>query len=348
MSYEKLANAVKYVRWMQERDLDVFAVVTSKKGFGKSSTLIQFVRKIIAMYGLSCAACGGEWVYTGRTIGVKGLDLNTVWEPCPHCKNKNRSLIGPTQTLDLDKYTGWDYEDVREKIMNLPPYSPLMLDEAVRFMMGEDWMRSESKDMKKLFTQMRTKHLAVFGAIPKFQWMDSKYRNDMTTFWIRILKRSFVVLVQPDLGEAEDPWHMKEFQKILGHYDYHTDAERLYKVADRLVAKHPCVFDHFRIPPVPDELYAKYLRLRDKKAYEEKVEDVDKKDLGKVIIYHLSENWDYFLEQILKTSSKRPTQKLIATVLCKHPLPDREPILNQSSVGHYIKDVQRIVRNNSP
>ncbi|MDX1373465.1 MAG: hypothetical protein R3321_13410, partial [Nitrososphaeraceae archaeon] len=195
--YRKLTLLVKYFRKMQLTDFDIFCPITGKKGFGKSSKSISLARKFVQMYGKFCLKCKNEF-----------------FEPiklCPKCNSETIKQL----PFKLSKYLAYDNEDVKRLIHTLPPYAPLIADEAARFAMGEDWAKSENKDMKKLMAQIRTKHLVMFFNIPKFKWMDSKYRDDMATIWIRVVKRGVALIFHPDLAEVDDSWHLKELQDCL-------------------------------------------------------------------------------------------------------------------------------------
>lgn len=343
MTFEKLRQFVVYVRWLQESDLDVFLIGSAPKGFGKSSFIIQCSREYVMTFGLRCG-CGHEWMFTGKAIekGKGGLRIKSVlFEVCPKCGSDKVERV---KRLDFRRYLAYDTDDVEKLIYELPEYSPWMGDEGVRIMMGEDWMKSESKNMKRLFAQMRTKHLFGMVNIQKFEWIESKYRDDMTNFWVRILKRGLVVLLQPDLGEAEDPWHLKKFRELLGSYFYFTDDSELVRRAERLVSKHPCVYDWFKVPPVPADLYADYLKVRNEKAFErKKAEDrIDQKQMGKVAAWNLMNKWQEINEAIKEGRFERPTFKVLENHVFCHPK-SREPLIGNTAIKYWVDDVQKAV-----
>ena len=341
----KLSLFVWYLRWMQEQDLDVFIITSSPKGFGKSSFIIQTARLYLKTFGMRCKKCGYEWVYSGKVFGRDtfsyGNDFSTVHfsENCPRC---NGSDVVAGVELDFMKYLAYDNEEVQERIFTLPPYSPLLGDEGVRFLMAEDWNKSENKAMKRLFAQMRTKHLIVFANIPKFKWIEGKYRDDMATFWVRVIVRGLVVVLQPDLGEADDSWHLDEFKKLLGSYFFFTPREVMVERIERLVRKHPCAFDYFSFPPVPEELYAKYLEARNKKAFERKKKEiVGSKDLAKIAAYNLRYRWDEIVEHVEKARGKRVTIKIMRELVFAHPL--LGPTVGRETINSWVNALREMV-----
>jgi len=167
-------------------------------------------------------------------------------------------------SFSLKDYLAYDNEDVKRLINELPDKSPILCDEAARFALSEDWGKTENKDMKKLFTQIRTKHLFIIMCAPDFFWIDKKYRNEICVFWIHILKRGYCVGFTRDttIG-VDDPWHRKEFQKITRGTNIFSDSDKVIGI----YRKHPCFWEEFKFPPVEARLYAQYLKYRDERIF---------------------------------------------------------------------------------
>lgn len=344
MTYEKQKNFIYYMRWMQENDLDCLVITSAPKGFGKSSSIIQIGRGYIEEFGLRCLDCNKTWIYTGQALekdkdGFKVKD--NLHEPCPKCNSSN---IGKQTRLDFMKHLAYDNDEIREVIYEIDPYSPILADEGVRFLMGEDWMTTESKTLKKLFAQMRTKHLIVLANIPKFAWIDKKYRNVMASFWVRILKRGLAVLMQPDLGETDDPWHLKEFEQMLGSYFYFTPDEALIKKVERMKSRHPCVFDYFNFPPVPEDIYKEYLTARNRKVFERRNQEdkIDQKELAKICSWNIVNRWPEIQGAIKISRFDRPTFKLMEEFMFKDPKTE-EKIIGYTTIRNWINEIDKIV-----
>lgn len=345
MSYDKIKAFVYYIRGMQEAELDSLCIISSPKGFGKSTGAIQISRTYIKEFGLTCNSCEEEWVYTGNIVNCINYTENQkskdFSEPCPYCNSKD---VKRTKELNFTKYLAYDNEDVYNLIHEIKPFSPIIPDEGVRFMMSEDWNVKENKQMKKLFAQMRTKRLLVFANIPKFEWVDKKYRNDMATFWIRILKRGFALLLQPDLGEKDDPWDIKLFKETLGSYFYFTDSKVIEHRAERLKGKHPCVFDYFYIPPLPKDIYAEYQKVRDQKVFEKQKQEetFTDKELSKLVLYNLANNPEALLDLIRNSSKKGISLEKIRLAFFIHPV-TKKPLISNSAFAIHHKEVKELV-----
>ena len=136
----------------------------------------------------------------------------------------------------------------------------MIIDEAVNVMMGEDWGKRENKDLKKIFTKMRTRHLCVFANIPDFWWLDAKYRENMVTFWTHVYQRGWTALSYPSLVPGiKDRWFRDYFLKTQTRISYLTPKD----VSEGMMRKYPCYQDIIYYPKVPDKIYSKYRELRD-------------------------------------------------------------------------------------
>lgn len=346
MSYDKLNQLVMYLRKFQESDLDVLIITSSPKGFGKSSLIMQVARRYIDVFGLICADCHHEWVYEGKVVTGSSYNKVTIKakikESCPKCKSDNTHNV---KKFNFMRYLAYDNDEVKEKVFDLPGHSPILCDEGVRFMMGEDWNTWESKILKKLFAQMRTKHMLVLANIPQFRWVDRKYRDDMCTFWIRILKRGLALLFQPDLGENKDPWHLKELESFLGSYHYFTSESMLLKKAQKIIARHPCAFDFFKVPPVPEDIYREYLKARNAKAFQRSRLDnnIDQRDVGKIVAWNLMHKWQQIEGAIKAGRFDKPTLQLLEKFMFCDPKTE-DPVVRYTTIRNWIKEIDRVVK----
>ena len=168
--------------------------------------------------------------------------------------------------FSFERNMAYDNDDVKKKINELPHYSALLCDEAVRFALGEDWGKGESKDLKKLFTQIRTKHLLIIFCLPDLWWTDRKYREGMMAFWLHVLTRSRAALFAPDLRPGiDDRWGKRELHEKIKPYNWFTANEKIEREFKKLRA---CI-DIMAFPKIPQEQYERYLKIRDSHVYED-------------------------------------------------------------------------------
>lgn len=233
-----------------------------------------------------------------------------------------------TEPFDPERHIAYDNFDVQNLIQHLPPYSPLLCDEAVRFAMGEDWQKGESKELKKKVTQIRTKHLIILFCIPEFWWLDKKYREDLTVFWIHCFCRGYSLVFTPDLRlGVEDHWHRKEFQKGV------TRSINIFTPINEILPyyrKHPCYWSDLSFYKINERIYSKYLRIRDQKALEPS-QSLSRFELIKLILWKLKKQFGFSDEKL--------------AVYLKNPINNSFPFSNQNTTGQLINDWTREMEN---
>ena len=225
--YEVLDKFTNLFKKFQEQDMDILVPITGIKGCGKSTLALQLARKYLFKFW--------DWQ-------KENADFD-IWF-------KNH----------LEDFVAYDNFDLMNKIEKSRDSQPIVCDEAVRFAMSEDWMKAESKELKKMFTQIRNKHLIIIFCIPEFWWIDRKYREDMTLFWIHILERGTGIIFTSDLRIGiKDKWHRKKFDQIVKKPINIFTPVREYIST---YSKHPCYWDVIHWGALPAGIYQKYLQLR--------------------------------------------------------------------------------------
>ena len=344
--YKDIKDIVDFVlleRSLLEKDLDVFTAISSFKGFGKSSFAINKYIVYTELYGLTCK-CSHKWIFTGKTLSNKSnpqsYNPDLIKENCPKC---NSFCNNRTYRIDFKNDLAYDTDEFEDMVRDKPPFSFIIADEAVRFMMGEDWNTREAKSTKKLFAQMRTKHYNIVGNIPKFQWMDRKYRDDMTTFWCRIMRRGLAIILAPDLNENTDSFHINKFADLIGSYNFLTPEEVLSGKIEDLLGKHPCAISSVSLPKVPDHIYAEYKLIRDTKAFEKEnnTEVVSNKDIGKIMAFNLLHNFEAISDAIVKSRDKRVTYQIISDFIVVNPY-NNKSLATPPSITKWVADVQKL------
>ena len=257
-----------------------------------------------------------------------------------------RYMGGVHGSFDMEKYIAYNNEDVIEKIYSLPPYSPLIGDEAVRFAWSRDWNKAENKELAKLSTQIRTKKLIFFMNIPKLPWIDSAYREQLLDIWVWIhssfsggKKTGYAMIFEPDRNQAEtDSWHLNTLKKHMRKKERigrFTEIQRLF----RIVKYNPCFVDAFPFPKLPEDLYQVYLKVRDKRAFETTRQQITQKDMAKIILYNLKQNWGKLVNELETRRFDTPTNKIMAEFLLKHPLTGKE-VIGTNSIQKWYNDVK--------
>lgn len=166
-------------------------------------------------------------------------------------------------TFNPDKYIAYTNSDLSKKIDTLPPFSPLIADESVRFISSEDWNKKENKALKKKLAQIREKHFLFILCFPlKIVKVEKTYLESYVNYWIELYARGKGALFVRDSNPVFDSWRLQSF-KDIGSYTEFTDPK---KIKDKL-KQHPCFWKFLSVPKVPDKIYAKYKEIRDANVY---------------------------------------------------------------------------------
>jgi len=209
-------------------------------------------------------------------------------------------------------------------------------DEAVNFASGMEHQKTESKELKKLFTVIRPKRFWIFFNIPEVSWIDSKYREAMSSFWLRMIERGVGVLFEKDKGEAQEKYHMKELQKIMGAVKYFTPMEKIR----RSIMKHPCYFDTFKFPEIDPIVYDNYEMVRNAVNLQRQVEEMEisNRDYAKIATWNLMNNWDRIQIAINNSKENRMTYNILTNEVMTNPL-TRKRLVSDVTCRNWIRGV---------
>jgi len=157
-------------------------------------------------------------------------------------------------------------QEIKEKLFKLKQsggYQFVGHDEAARFLLGEDWAKKESKELKKVFAEIRTAHLIQAFACPfKIKRVDSKYIESLFHFWIHIFDRDKAVIFRKNKNPGAEAYDLKIFDKIKFVSPNPTNAEWL-RILSKL-RRSPNFYATIRWGKIPTKVYSSYLKYREK------------------------------------------------------------------------------------
>lgn len=353
---------------MQDNHFDVMTIVTGAKGFGKSTAAIYLSIKYIQKFGFVCPDCGAEFyknVYAidGSTSPPRFYipdfvkDGKAVIE-CPiqyklNLKTGERKQIsgcasrftwGERKQIkwEAQKFIAYDNQDVFDKIFSLPDFSPIIADEAMKFSAGQLHNKAESKALKELLTMVRPKRFLFFLCIPEFGWLDSKYREGLSSFWLRMIERGAGVLIEKDKGEAKEKYHVKDMEEIMGVIKFFTPME---KIRHKL-KKHKCYFDMFRFPALPQRIYDNYEMVRNAVNLQRQVEErqLSNKDLAKVLSWNILNKWDKLRVLVDRCNNQKPTYSLLSNEFLSDPI-TKQPLASDATIRNWVQGVNSYVKS---
>lgn len=185
--------------------------------------------------------------------------------------------------FDPKKYIAYTNADLSKKIDTLPPFSPLIADESVRFITSEDWNKKENKTLKKKLAQIREKHFLFMLCFPlKISKVEKTYLESYVNYWIELYARGKGALFVRDSNPVFDSWRLQSF-KDIGSYTEFTDPD---KIKEKL-KQHPCFWKFLTVPKVPDKMYARYKTLRDANVYRDDsdvMKSITKEDIYQALL----------------------------------------------------------------
>lgn len=126
-------------------------------------------------------------------------------------------MIDPKFTVERNiAYRGYE---IKDKFANLPKYSVLDIDEAMKDFYKRGWMTVDRRKLNILFSSIREKNIVTFLLIPNFWDIDPYYRNHRVRLWIHIATRGVAVVSKKDMNPySTDKWHQKDNEKLVTRF----------------------------------------------------------------------------------------------------------------------------------
>ena len=268
-----------FVRYLFERaksNLDNMVLITSPKGFGKSSLAV-----LMAM------------------LWCKILDIK----------------------FNTKKHICYSNEQVMDAIDNLPPWSPIVCDEAIEFVMAENWAKTENKELKKKLAKIRTKHLFFLMCFPlKINKVERTYLESFVNYWIDIYTRGRGAIFTRDSNPANDAWRVKDFGE-LGSYNEFTSGDQIKQKLER----HPNFWKMMNIPKLNEDIYRRYLRVRELNVYNDPnvSRNISRDDVMKALLIRV-------LKDMMTRDSSVSLRRLLIHIRNEHDIDISESEMNST------------------
>lgn len=204
-----------------------------------------------------------------------------------------------------------------------------------------DHNKTESKEMKKLFTVVRPRRLFMMANIPELTWIDSKYREIMSHFWIYCINKGVAFIMEKDKAVTKDKWHLKELSKILGTIKYFTGIDKI----KRNIKKHPCYSNTITWGELPSKFYDNYELVRNAHNLREQVEEmaVTNNDLAKIMCYNLLYHWDRIHQNVIRGKKNSITYNVLRNDILINPV-TKLPMASETTVRNWVIGVEEFVK----
>lgn len=170
-------------------------------------------------------------------------------------------------------------KEIKEKIYSLPPYTPIIADEAIKIMYKLNWGSKIQKYLNKIYSVCRNQNKISIFNMPRFTDFSEYFRNHRLRLWVHIVdpisneKREghAVVMARSWNPITTDAWGLKRFEKRLEDERKRGKKDVYYNLDDKIAAfqELPGFVDILKFTWVNKELWSEYLALKDKVADEE-------------------------------------------------------------------------------
>lgn|SRR3990167_2815735 len=162
--------------------------------------------------------------------GKSALSIGLGLEIDPLFEIKRNVLFSPT------------VKEITDKIYSLPPYTPIIADEAIKIMYKLNWGQKIQRYLNTVYALCRKQNKISIFNLPRFTDASEYFRNHRIRLWIHIIdgisnqkQEGYAVLMSRSWNPiGQDVWGMKTFDKEIekGRKRRKMDAE--YDLEDRI------------------------------------------------------------------------------------------------------------------
>jgi hypothetical protein len=178
------------------------------------------------------------------------------------------------------------FSELKNRMIGLPPETPIIADEAMAFLFKHYWNTKTSKQTSVFMTKARQENKALFLLLPKLSDLTPFFRNRRVSVWIHIIKginkeenegKAIVFVKSRSPFAEEDIWHYKENQALIDNYCRSkriSESLLTWDIYAHVLSRSRNYLGIVDFTHMPDELFQKYKMLKKKNAYED-VNDVE-------------------------------------------------------------------------
>lgn len=162
--------------------------------------------------------------------------------------------------------------EIRNKIYDLPPYTPIIADEAIKIMYKRNWGSKMQKYLNQIYAVCRSQNKISIFNIPRFTDFDEYFRNHRVKLWIHIVdslskdkdEGHAVVLSRSWNPVTNDPWGLNVFEKLMLEERRRFKKDSEYDLNDKLnmFSKMPTFVDVLKFSWIEQRVWDEYLELK--------------------------------------------------------------------------------------
>lgn len=194
--------------------------------------------------------------------------------------------IDPNFDLEKNMIYSNEMEELSKSVRELPKYSVIIPDEAIKFLYKLNWGTAGQKYINTLYALARKENKITILPIPRFTDVNEFFRNHRIKIWIHIVKEGHAVMFQKDWSpfSFRDPWRIQDNEKLIERMRRGRkfavfslrEKMRIFKACRNYVCS-------FRFPQLPSTIYGQYEILAQSK-YKD-LDEIFKIDKEKKIPY---------------------------------------------------------------
>jgi len=352
---------------MADNNFDRFVIVSGEKGSGKSTLVIMLIQEYLSKFSFVCPNCNSifyksiyakEQTEHGYRFYIpKEILDNQVLIKCPmyyelNMKTGLREKVSGCGCLfplsrrrrlkyKVRDFVAYNNDEAYNTIIRANVGKPVQCDEAITFMSSLDFNKTESKEMKRLFTVIRPRRLLTFALAPEFSSIDRRYRDDFSHYWMYVFERGHCIVFEKNKAVSDDKYSIKNLQKIMPVLKYFTPTDKIIKALKR----HPCFFDYFKFDELDAKTYDEYELYRNasniRKAIQE--QEFSGKELQKLIAWNTMTHWDSVAIEVARQKDRKMTYGIFCNHLLRNPL-STKAMASEPTVRNWVRAIDQWVK----
>lgn len=171
-----------------------------------------------------------------------------------------------------------DEKQIYNMVTGLPPFSAIVLDEAIKAFYKLNWNNRMQIMLNELFTMCRNEHKATILCIPSILDLNKFMRSRRVRVWIHVMNRGFACVFMKDKSPfTEDPFHIDDTIRLIKKKNMNFTKLRFHKQVDFLRSL-PNFADFITFPKLTRRSEKEYKDLKNANRYEDFEAKINKKD----------------------------------------------------------------------
>lgn len=193
--------------------------------------------------------------------------------------------LDPNFSLERNMIYSPDAKEVQKRIISLPKYAPIILDEAIKVLLKDEHYSKMQIFLKKVFATARKQNKIIILCMPYFSDFSVYWRKNRIAIWFQIMDRGVgAAFVRDNVNVfSSDPWHLRKNEVLLEEFLSKRKLGDL-GLSDKtyIYSRSVNFWRMFHFEKISDELEAQYKEIADRTVAElELKEEEDKAETWK-------------------------------------------------------------------